>query len=146
MKCPFKFMGSCHESWRIKVLPVLRYEDMWCTDTCARSDLATRLKCAIMVMYDSEEFGSRCEKHRTHLTNGLYILPFLSLIWHPTSVPVMMMMMVVADVMVVNLWSLRLPTKRNSYNWIFTNNNEVKGTRVQNIMTPCKEKLLQSDC
>lgn len=37
-------------------------------------ELAVRLKCAIMVMYDSEELGSRCEKHRTHLTNGLHIL------------------------------------------------------------------------
>ena len=40
-------------------------------DVC---ELAVRLKCAIMVMYDSEELGSCCEKDRTHLTNGLHIL------------------------------------------------------------------------
>lgn len=131
--------------WQMKVLPVFWYEDMWCTDTCARSDLAMRLKCAIMVMYDSEEFGSCCEMHWTHLTNGLDILPFPSLIWHPTSVPVMAAAAAaVAAVEVVNHWSLRLPTKRNSYNWLFTKNKEVKGTSVQNITTPCKEKLLQS--
>lgn len=67
-------MGSCHKSWQIKVLSVLEYENMWCTDTCAWYDLAVMLKCAIMVMYDNETLGSCCEKHPTHLTNGLDIL------------------------------------------------------------------------
>lgn len=68
LRCPFKLTGLYRESWQRKNAS---YEDVWRTDRCSWCELAPRLKCAIMVTYDSEELGSCCRKH---LTNGLHIL------------------------------------------------------------------------
>lgn len=125
-----------------KVFLVHLYKDVWRTDRCAWCELAMRLKCAIMVTYDSEELGPCCEKHWTHLTNGLHIL---------LSFPRLTPNKCASDSGGGGK-SLRLQCHCRHANARATTEltfsvfqeTKVKGTSVQNIMTPCKERLLQS--
>lgn len=113
---------------------------MCCTDKCAGCDLAARLKCAIMVMYDSEELGPCREKHWTHLTNGLYILVSLP---HPTPNKCASDGGGGGKSLMLRCHCLHTNARATTeLNFSIIYNRKVKGTSVQNIMTPCKEKLL----
>lgn len=103
-------------------------------DVC---ELAERLKCAIMVMYDSEELDSCCEKHRTHLTNGLHIL--LSL---PHLTPNKCASEGSGCGKSLKQRSFCSNTDAGAtmeFPFSVIHKTKVKGTSVQN-MTPCKEK------
>lgn len=119
LKCPFKLMGL---SWQRKDLLVYLYEEVWCTDRCAWfGELAVRLKCAIKVTYDSEELGSCCENHRTHLTNGLHILSsfFFLFFFFLSSTDTRQMCQWPAAVNLLKLQCHRLAHQCESYDWAY---------------------------